>query len=78
VQDHKSSRIVIATDSTSELITMGEMERRYLRHVLAAVGGNKTHAARLLGLNRRSLYRRLHDQPGVPEPEALEVRSPAG
>jgi DNA-binding NtrC family response regulator len=27
--------------------------------VLAAVGGNKTHAARILGIDRRSLYRRL-------------------
>src|SRR5579883_3235968 len=43
------------------------MERRYVRQVLAAVGGNKTHAARILGIDRRSLYRRLeeprHDKP---------------
>jgi len=42
------------------------MERRYVRQVLNAVGGNKTHAARILGIDRRSLYRRLeeprHDQ----------------
>ena len=36
-----------STASPSELITMDEMERRYLRQVLAAVGGNKTHAARI-------------------------------
>ena len=37
------------------------MERRYVRQVLNAVGGNKTHAARILGIDRRSLYRRLEE-----------------
>jgi len=35
------------------------MERRYVRHVLERLGGNKTRAARALGIDRRSLYRRL-------------------
>ena len=39
--------------------TLDEMERRYVRQVLASVSGNKTHAARVLGIDRRSLYRRL-------------------
>jgi hypothetical protein len=30
-----------------------------VRQVLEAVRGNKTHAARILGIDRRSLYRRL-------------------
>jgi len=38
---------------------MEEMERRYVRQVLESVRGNKTHAARILGIDRRSLYRRL-------------------
>jgi two-component system response regulator HydG len=38
---------------------MDEMEHRYVRQVLAAVRGNKTQAARILGIDRRSLYRRL-------------------
>src|SRR5215208_6776336 len=66
VQEHQSSKIVITTESPGELITLDEMERRYVRQVLNAVGGNKTHAARILGIDRRSLYRRLeeprHDQ----------------
>ena len=62
VKDHQSSRMVIATDAPEELITLEEMERRYVRQVLAAVGGNKTHAARVLGIDRRSLYRRLEDK----------------
>ena len=45
--------------ATTEMITLDEMERRYVRQVLASVSGNKTHAARVLGIDRRSLYRRL-------------------
>lgn len=35
------------------------VERDHIAEVLARVGGNKTKAARILGLDRRSLYRRL-------------------
>ena len=36
----------------AELIPIEEVERRYILHVLNAVGGNKTSAARILGLDR--------------------------
>ena len=61
IQEHQSTKIVITTESPGELITLHEMERRYVRQVLTAVGGNKTHAARILGIDRRSLYRRLEE-----------------
>jgi two-component system response regulator HydG len=64
VREYRSSRVEIATDSLPELITMDEMDRRYARLVLEAVRGNKTQAARVLGIDRRSLYRRLADDPG--------------
>jgi len=31
--------------------------RRYLLHVLEAVGGNRTRAAEVMGIDRRTLYR---------------------
>jgi len=49
-QDLKSSLF-------QDLPTLDEIERRYLRHVLAAVGGNRTRAAEVLGVDRRTLYR---------------------
>jgi two-component system, NtrC family, response regulator AtoC len=70
VQEHQSSKIVITTESPGELITLDEMERRYVRQVLNAVGGNKTHAARILGIDRRSLYRRLEEPRHEPKPTA--------
>ena len=42
-----------------ELVTLAENERRYVARVVAAVGGNKSQAARLLGIDRKSLWRRL-------------------
>ena len=34
-----------------------ELERRYLKHVLAEVKGNRSRAAEVLGIDRRTLYR---------------------
>ncbi len=39
------------------LPTIGEMERRYVAHVLQLAGGNRTEAAAILGINRRTLSR---------------------
>jgi two-component system, NtrC family, response regulator HydG len=38
---------------------MHEVERRYFFHVLDSVSGNKTMAARILGFDRRTMYRKL-------------------
>jgi DNA-binding NtrC family response regulator len=40
-----------------DLPTLDELERRYLIHVLETVGGNRTRAAEVLGVDRRTLYR---------------------
>jgi transcriptional regulator with GAF, ATPase, and Fis domain len=41
----------------ADLISLDELERRYLIHVLEAVGGNRTRAAEILRIDRRTLYR---------------------
>ncbi len=38
-----------------------EVERRYVRHVLDLVDGNKSRAAGILGIARRTLYRKLEE-----------------
>ena len=42
-------------------LTLAELERDYIRKVLAAEGGNKTRAAQRLGLDRKTLYRKLEE-----------------
>ena len=41
----------------SDLPSLEELERRYLLHVLGSVSGNRTRAADVLGVDRRTLYR---------------------
>ena len=50
------------------LPTLDELERRYLLHVLEAVGGNRTRAAEALGVDRRTLYR-MAERFGVSLPD---------
>jgi DNA-binding NtrC family response regulator len=42
------------------LVPFDEIERRHVFRVLSAVRGNKTLAAQILGFDRKTLYRKLH------------------
>jgi DNA-binding NtrC family response regulator len=59
IRDYRPSHIVVASDDLSDLVTLDEVERRYVLRVLEAAGGNKSEAARILGLDRKRLYRML-------------------
>jgi two-component system response regulator HydG len=59
VRNYKPSHVLVAADDPSELVTLEEVERRYILRALEAVGGNKTAAARVLGIERKTLYRKL-------------------
>ena len=59
VREYKSSHVLVASEDPSELVPLSEVERRYIERVMQAVGGNKRQAARILGLDRATLYRRL-------------------
>jgi DNA-binding NtrC family response regulator len=41
----------------ADVPTLDHLERRYLIHVLQVAGGNRTRAAEILGIDRRTLYR---------------------
>ena len=58
-------------------LSLHEMEKRYILTVLEAMGGNKSGAAAVLGLDRRTLYRKLAEYRGTPEedPDAAEPLS---
>jgi DNA-binding NtrC family response regulator len=46
--------------------TLAEIEREHIEAVLASVGGNKTRAAEILGINRKSLREKLKPDDGGP------------
>lgn len=56
---HNERMSTLAPFVVSDLPTEDDLLARYVEHVIAAEGGNKTRAARRLGIDRRSLYRRL-------------------
>jgi two-component system response regulator HydG len=68
IRDYRSSHIIVAGDDPAQLPTMDEVERRYVLRVLEAVHGNKALAARVLGLDRKTLYRKL-ERYGVADPD---------
>ena len=70
IRDYRSSQVFIGGSDPSELISMEEVERRYILHVLKSVGGNKTMAARILGLDRRTLYRKLEQYGQATDPSS--------
>jgi two-component system response regulator HydG len=59
IRRYRRSDVLIASDDPRELVTMEEVERRYVARVLEAVGGNKSLAARVLGFDRKTLHRKL-------------------
>ena len=59
VQDYRAAALLFDEAGDAELLTMDEIERRAIMRTLAALGGNKTLAAKVLGLDRRTLYRKI-------------------
>ncbi|MBS3763064.1 MAG: sigma-54-dependent Fis family transcriptional regulator [Planctomycetes bacterium] len=45
--------------SDADVPTLEELEERHIRRVLRRTGGNKTRAAELLGIDRKTIYRKL-------------------
>jgi len=59
IRDYQPSHFLVTANDPQELVSMEEVERRYALRVLEAVGGNKSLATRILGWDRKTLYRRL-------------------
>ena len=53
--------VPISLVEPGRILPLEEMERRYIHQVLDQLKGNRTLAARLLGVDRKTLYRKLKD-----------------
>lgn len=51
-----------AGERRNNLRTLAEIELDYIQHILQATAGNKTEAARILGISRKNLYEKLARQ----------------
>ncbi len=54
-----AASLAVVTGAAQERPTLAELERRYAAQVLQETGGNKTRAAEILGIDRKTLYRLL-------------------
>jgi two-component system response regulator HydG len=59
VRAFRSTQIVLNSDDPTTLVSLEALEQRYVAKVLDSVGGNKAAAARILGIERKTLYRML-------------------
>ncbi|OYP38511.1 sigma-54-dependent transcriptional regulator [Rhodopirellula sp. MGV] len=59
IREHQPTTVFIGGDDPSELMSLEDLEERYIEHVLQAVEGNRTQAAKILGVDRKTLYRKL-------------------
>lgn len=58
VQSSQLSREDVSGTCSERLVSLAEMERQYIQQVLAATNGNHSRAAMILGLDRKTLYRK--------------------
>ncbi|MCX5738366.1 MAG: sigma-54 dependent transcriptional regulator [Proteobacteria bacterium] len=59
IQAYRKSDLLLVSDDPSTLVPLAVVEQRYVARVLEATAGNKTLAARILGVDRKTLYRKL-------------------
>ena len=71
LKSDRAGKIVVSADDSSELVTIDELENRYIERVLKMLNGNKSRAAQVLGLDRRTLYRKL-ERRGIHIPQAAQ------
>ncbi|MBF0528863.1 MAG: sigma-54-dependent Fis family transcriptional regulator [Deltaproteobacteria bacterium] len=59
VRSHGGIQLENGQKKSSRFLTLAEMEQRHILEVLETVGGNRTHAAKILDVTRRTLQRKL-------------------
>jgi two-component system response regulator HydG len=64
-------------NATGDFPTVTQLEERYIKLVLEKTGGRKDKAAQILGINRRTLYRKEREcgliPPDAPEEENIDL-----
>lgn len=59
VASYTSDQLLIPSEDPMDLVSLETMEKRYIQHVLKSTSANKTLTARILKIDRKTLYRKL-------------------
>jgi two-component system response regulator HydG len=83
IRHYRPDRFTMSADDAADIVTLDELERRYITRVIKLLGGNKARAAQLLGVDRRTLYRKLEkyeasEQSGGPAVQRASPATPEG
>ena len=82
IVDRSSPRAAPAVSAPVSLAddrpTLEELNRRYITFILSETGGNKSRAAEILGINRRTLYRYLDPFSEESQPDESDSEELAG
>jgi two-component system response regulator HydG len=57
-EQRETSTTDLARSAAERRLTLRELEVRYIDEIMQITGGNKVHAAKILGVDRKTLYRR--------------------
>ena len=68
VQGARGDRRVL-DEAAEKTLPLHEIEKEYIKKILEKTGGNKYQAAHALGIDRKTLYRKLAEIEGTPHPE---------
>ena len=68
VQGARGDRRVL-DEASEQTLPLHELEKEYIKKILEKTGGNKYQAAHALGIDRKTLYRKLAEIEGTPHPE---------
>ncbi|MCP9448355.1 MAG: sigma-54 dependent transcriptional regulator [Nitrospira sp.] len=68
VQGARGDRRVL-DEAAEKSLPLHEVEKEYIKKILEKTGGNKYQAAHVLGIDRKTLYRKLAEIEGKPHPE---------
>lgn len=61
IREASGQTSAILASAKSKRLTLDELEQAYILEILREAGGNKSRAAEILGLDRKTLYRKLDD-----------------
>ncbi|HET9846719.1 MAG TPA: sigma-54 dependent transcriptional regulator [Nitrospira sp.] len=59
----------VLEEAAEKTLPLHEIEKEYIKKILEKTGGNKYQAAQVLGIDRKTLYRKLAEIEGTPQAE---------
>jgi DNA-binding NtrC family response regulator len=73
IRAYRADSIVTSANGVDDVLSVAELEQRYIERTLKLLKGNKARAAEMLGLDRRTLYRKLERYAAATEVETASA-----